>query len=85
MVLCLNIAFVAYKDLNIFYQYIVMASYGFKCKDIGMDCGFTASAKTKEELMPKIAEHAKHDHHIETIDEALQAKVNGAIRKKMFF
>ena len=62
-----------------------MASYGFKCKDIGMDCGFTASAKTKEELMPKIAEHAKQDHHIETIDEALQAKVNGAIRKKMLF
>ena len=62
-----------------------MASYGFKCKDIGMDCDFTASAKTKEELMPKIAEHAKNAHRIETIDEALQAKVNGAIRKKMLF
>ena len=62
-----------------------MTSYQFKCKDIGMDCDFQASAKTKEELMPKIGTHAKNAHKIETIDEALQTKVNNAIKKRIFF
>ena len=28
----------------------------FKCKDIGMSCGFEVMAKTEDELMKKIAE-----------------------------
>jgi predicted small metal-binding protein len=30
----------------------------FECKDIGMSCPFEATAKTEDELMNKIAEHA---------------------------
>ena len=41
-----------------------MAPYSFKCKDIGMECGFETKAKTKEDLTPKIVEHAKSAHNI---------------------
>ncbi|GGM78923.1 hypothetical protein GCM10007108_16400 [Thermogymnomonas acidicola] len=61
-----------------------MASYKFKCRDIGMDCDFKASGKTVDELMPKIAEHAKNAHHIEQIDDNLKQKVQSAIKKSMF-
>ncbi|MEM3852385.1 MAG: DUF1059 domain-containing protein [Methanomassiliicoccales archaeon] len=61
-----------------------MAKYEFKCKDIGMNCGFEASAPSKEELMPKIAEHAKTAHGITQIPDDLKKKVDGAIKKKMF-
>ena len=53
----------------------------FACKDIGMDCGFTAEAPTKGELMPKIAEHAMSAHGMETIPDDVMAKVNAAIKE----
>lgn len=61
-----------------------MTKYEFRCKDIGMNCGFEAHADTKEQLMPKIAEHAKNSHGIEKIPDDLRMKVEGAIKKKMF-
>ncbi|MGC8628901.1 MAG: DUF1059 domain-containing protein [Candidatus Micrarchaeia archaeon] len=57
------------------------AAYSFACKDIGMDCGFTATASTEEELMQKIAEHARTAHNIQNMDDALVAKVKAAIKK----
>ncbi|MGC8671804.1 MAG: DUF1059 domain-containing protein [Candidatus Micrarchaeia archaeon] len=56
------------------------AAYSFACKDIGMDCGFTATASTEEELMQKIAEHARTAHNIQSMDDALVAKVKAAIK-----
>ncbi len=57
------------------------AAYSFACKDIGMDCGFTATANTEEELMQKIAEHARTAHNIQHMDDAMLAKVKAAIKK----
>lgn len=34
----------------------------FSCKDMGMNCGFMASGKDKEEVMDKVMEHAKMEH-----------------------
>jgi predicted small metal-binding protein len=61
-----------------------MAKYKFACADIGMECGFKTEAKSKEELMPKIVEHAKTAHNITEITPELQKKVEGAIKKSMF-
>ena len=61
-----------------------MASYKFKCKDIGMDCDFQASAKNAADLIPKIADHAKTAQGIEEINDELKQKVNGAIKKSFF-
>jgi predicted small metal-binding protein len=53
----------------------------FACKDIGMSCGFKAKAESEEELMGKIAAHAKSAHNMATIDQATLSKVKSAIKE----
>jgi predicted small metal-binding protein len=45
------------------------------------DCHFVAKGKDDEEVMRKAAEHAKRDHHMETIPPDLERKARGAIRE----
>ncbi len=52
----------------------------FKCADIGMKCGFEATANTTDELMPKIADHAKAAHGMTEIPKDILAKVQAAIK-----
>lgn len=54
----------------------------FACKDIGMDCGFKARGKTDDELMPKIAVHAKEAHKLDPIPAETMQKVKAAIKEK---
>jgi len=51
------------------------------CKDVGVDCSFTAEAPTEEELLKKVAQHAKDAHGMTSIDAATLAKVKGAIKR----
>ncbi len=53
----------------------------FKCKDIGMKCGFTAKAKTEDELMKLIAGHAKSAHNLDPIPPETMDKIKKAIKK----
>ena len=53
----------------------------FACKDIGMACGFEARAVSEQELMGKIAAHAKKAHGMSEIDQATMAKVKAAIKE----
>jgi len=53
----------------------------FACKDIGMACEFKATAPTEEELMKKIAEHAKAAHKMTTVPPDIMAKIKKAIKK----
>jgi predicted small metal-binding protein len=46
-----------------------------------MDCEWKAKAKTKDDLMAKIAEHASSAHGIEEIDDDMMEKVEAAIKK----
>ena len=52
----------------------------FACKDIGMDCGFTAKEETEEALMAKIREHAKTAHNMAKIDAKTMKKIKAAIK-----
>lgn len=61
-----------------------MASYHFKCKDIGMSCDYHVSAKRPEDLIPQIAEHAKEAHSINEVSDDLKQKINSSIKKKIF-
>ncbi|MCL4341607.1 MAG: DUF1059 domain-containing protein [Candidatus Thermoplasmatota archaeon] len=61
-----------------------MASYHFKCKDIGMDCDFVTSSKSNDDLFLKISDHAKAAHNIEEVSPELKQKITGVIRKKLF-
>ena len=38
-----------------------------RCRDLGVDCDFVASGKTKEEVLKKAAEHARKDHNIKRV------------------
>lgn len=54
----------------------------FKCKDLGMKCNFEATAKTEEELMKKITEHATKVHNMKPpFSPDMMDKVKKAIKK----
>jgi predicted small metal-binding protein len=50
-----------------------------RCRDVGVDCDGVIRAETEEELMRKVAEHAKTVHDISEISPDLAAKVKAAI------
>ena len=50
-----------------------------KCSDVGVDCDWGATAQTEEELMKKIAMHAK-EHGFNEIPKELIAKVKANIK-----
>ena len=52
-----------------------------RCRDVGMDCDFVARAETEEELMRKVAEHAKTVHGMSEISPDIAAKVKAAIKE----
>ncbi len=51
-----------------------------RCKDVGLDCDFEATAATEEELLKKVAEHAEKVHDMKTIPPDVLDKVKKAIR-----
>ena len=52
-----------------------------KCSDVGVDCDWSASANTEEELMEKIQVHAK-EHGFDNISPELLAKVQANIKEQ---
>jgi predicted small metal-binding protein len=50
------------------------------CKDVGMDCDFTARAETMEELMQAASAHAKEAHGLDSIPDTLMPMVHAAVR-----
>ncbi len=51
------------------------------CADAGADCGWSATAETEEELMNKVAEHARADHKDLEITPELVAKIKSLIKE----
>ncbi len=51
------------------------------CSDAGSDCGWSATAQTEEELMEKVAEHAKEEHKDLEITPELVAKIKSLIKE----
>lgn len=49
------------------------------CNDVVPGCSFTADAATEEELVQKVAAHAKHSHGVADVTPELAAKVKAAI------
>ena len=58
-----------------------MTAYEFKCKDIGMECGFELKgASSRDEVMQLASVHAKVTHNMQTIPTEIAEKVSSAIR-----
>jgi predicted small metal-binding protein len=52
------------------------------CNDVVAGCAFEASAQTEEELLAKVAAHARESHGLEEISPELAAKVKSAIKDR---
>lgn len=51
-----------------------------RCKDSGADCDFEARAESIEEIMKKVAEHARTAHGMAEVAPEMAEKVRGLIR-----
>jgi predicted small metal-binding protein len=57
----------------------------FSCRDVGIDCPYTARGGTEEELMAGIAKHAKEVHGYtdeQLRDPEMMKKVKAAIKNE---
>lgn len=53
----------------------------FRCKDLGMSCGFEVKDENEDELMKIVALHAENTHNIKQIPSDLTEKIKKAIKK----
>ncbi len=50
------------------------------CRDVGIDCDFTARGETEEEILKQCTEHARTVHGVAEMPPELAEKVRAAIR-----
>jgi predicted small metal-binding protein len=53
----------------------------FKCKDIGMNCGFEVKDDNQDELMKIVALHAQNTHNMKEVPAETVEKIKKAIKK----
>jgi len=53
----------------------------FKCKDMGMKCGFEVKDENEDEMKEVIALHAKKTHNINEMPPDMMEKVKKAIKR----
>jgi len=53
--------------------------YTFKCKDLGLNCGYQASADNSADLVKQVTAHAMQAHRDEAM--SLATKIEGALKK----
>jgi predicted small metal-binding protein len=52
------------------------------CRDVGVDCDFTAQGETEEEIMQQVVQHAREAHGYEEVPAELAQKARAAIRNE---
>jgi len=52
----------------------------FGCSDVGVNCNWTTTADSEEDIMTKIKEHANSVHGFKEIPQDLADKVKSAIK-----
>jgi predicted small metal-binding protein len=53
----------------------------FKCKDLGMQCGFEVTDENQDELMKIVALHAEKTNGMKDVSPDMVTKIKKAIRK----
>ncbi len=51
------------------------------CSDTGSNCGWSVTAETEEDLMKKVAQHAKEHHKDMEITPEVIAKIKSIIKE----
>ena len=54
----------------------------YECRDVGFDCDGVVRAETEEELLQKVAEHAKTVHNLDEVNDEVVAQVRSVIREE---
>lgn len=52
------------------------------CREVGFDCDGIARANSEEELLAKVAEHARTVHNLKEITDEVVKKVKSVIREE---
>jgi predicted small metal-binding protein len=52
------------------------------CGDVVPGCSFEASAGSEQDLLQKVAQHARDSHGVQEITPELAARVKAAIRER---
>jgi predicted small metal-binding protein len=58
-----------------------MEMASFKCKDLGMSCGFEVKDENEDELITIVALHAEKTHNIKDIPADMQEKIRKVIKR----
>ena len=53
----------------------------FKCKDVGMKCGFEVKDENQDEMMQMIAMHGEKSHNLKPVPPDLMERVKKAIKR----
>jgi predicted small metal-binding protein len=53
-----------------------------RCRDVGFDCNGVVRGETEEEVLGKVATHAKSAHNVETVTDDLVQKVRQVMREE---
>ena len=53
----------------------------FKCRHIGYECSFEASATSEDALMKKVVQHAQKEHGYGEVPPEMYDKIRRAIKK----
>ena len=51
------------------------------CADAGADCSWSTTAETEEEIMNRVAQHAKEDHPDLEVTSELVSKIKSLIKE----
>ena len=54
----------------------------FACTDVGVNCNWTTTGDSEEDIMRKIKEHANNVHGFKEIPQDLADKVKSAIKEQ---
>ena len=60
-------------------MYIMTKS--ISCADVGANCNWSTTGETEEELMKKVAEHAKEEHKGMEVTPELVEKIKSKIKE----
>lgn len=52
------------------------------CRDVGFDCDGVVRAESEQELLAKVAQHAKEVHGLTEVTEEIVAKVQSVTREE---
>ena len=66
------------------YRYFLGFMGSLHCKDLGMNCSFTATGTTEQDIMRQFIEHAESAHKISVFSADFMYRVQKAIKNRSF-